>query len=91
MTILKEKLLQAMALLMTAQVCLTAEVKQLRGVGVFESSSYSGLGVSYAGGAEIMIHGYGFDQTPSSNFIYFETDALSTSAVRLPGTPISGK
>lgn len=36
-----------------------------------------------------MIHGYGFDETPSANRVHFETDALSTDPIRIPGHSLS--
>ena len=53
--------------------------------------------VSFAGGVEIVIAGYGFSKTPSYNQIMLttaETNVIKLTAsetVTLPGTPLTGK
>ena len=68
------------------------DLTSLRGVGLFESATFTGRnGVSYAGGAELLITGSHFDETPWSNSVFFSTSALSTSTQRLAGPPLTRK
>jgi hypothetical protein len=53
-------------------------VKTLFGIGLYEESTYGGTKhTSYGGGAEIIIHGYDFEDTSQYNEIYFENTEIS--------------
>ena len=55
------------------------EAGGLRGVGLYESSTFTGISVSMAGGGLLNIAGQGnsFDGAAISNVVSFETDDLS--------------
>ena len=63
----------------------------IRGVGIYESSTYEGAAVSYAGGANLFFAGSGMNDDPSSNSVKFRTAELSSTEVSLPGTALSCK
>ena len=80
-------MLSVMGLLLSLTLRVNAqnEYSYLRGVGVFEGEAYSGISVSYAGGGDIQISGYAFDESAQNNAIYLRTSALTGENVDLLG------
>ena len=56
-----------------------SEISAIRGIGLFETTSYNGLrkGVSYAGGADALIHSSLLQSQPSDNIVHLSTPNLS--------------
>ena len=84
-------LFSAIALVLLPFKAGAADITSIRGVGIFESSDFSGIQVSYGGGADILVSGYAMDYTASSNQVVFTTSDLSTSEIRIPGPALSCK
>ena len=76
---------------LTLRVNAQNEYSYLRGVGVFEGEAYSGISVSYAGGGDIQISGYAFDESAQNNAIYLRTSALTGENVDLLGPQLDRK
>ena len=69
-----------------------AHDSHLRFIAIYEDSNHDGgMLVSYAGGGEFLINGIGLNEAPKSNQVQFTTDSLSTSAITVTGTDLTGK
>ena len=67
------------------------DLKSLRGVGLFESTTFKGIGgVSFAGGGQINIADNGdIDDSPKNNQILLKTSDVSTTEITLSGSPLT--
>ena len=65
----------------------------LRGVGLYESDHFTGIGMSMAGGGYINIaaDGSSFDGAPQSNQLFFKNTDLGGGDIRLQLPQMSGK
>ena len=67
--------------------------KDLRGVGLFETTNFGGLnnGVSFAGGADALISGMRFEEQPRNNRVFMSTDTLTSTNQRFSTPELSRK